>query len=365
MKPLWGAVLLLAGCPLGKGTNGGGGEPEAGAPRIVVAERAPSGGSRLVVVAENGDRMAELVVAADEQAVDTNPAFSPDGAWVVFASSRDREFGKMSLWIARARAKATPIRLTSAEFVDMTPAWTPDGRAIVFASTRDGGDFDLWRVPITIDGDQVTAGEAEPLTKLAGQELSPAVAADGRIAFTSIEDAGGVQHARIGVRGTDGKVTFVTPGPADTGPAWSRDGASIAFTAPHLRPDDGGGNPAVDADLFLVPAKGGAATLLVDAPGTDETAPAYSEDGRWLFATSVFRSVSDGRPLTSSVIHVDTWEKAPTVRMLVDRVGPVPRVAITVAPGVLDASALHAAPSYKEALGDILRRALEAQPPSE
>jgi Tol biopolymer transport system component len=357
-------VLGLAACPLGKGTNGGGGEPEAGAPRIVVAERAPSGGSRLVVVAENGDRMSELVIAADEQAVDTNPAFSPDGAWVAFASSRDREFGKMSLWIVPARAKSTPIRLTTGDAVDMTPAWTPDGRALVFASTREGS-FDLWRVPVTFDGDTVTAGEAERLTELPGQELSPAIAADGRIAFTSIEAASGVQHARIGVRATSGKVSFLTPGPADTGPAWTREGDAVAFTAPHLRPPEDGGDPAVDADLFLVPAEGGAATLLVDAPGTDETAPAFSEDGRWLFATSVFRSVSDGRPLTSSVVHVDRWEKAPTVRMLIDRVGVVPRLAVTVAPGVLDASALHAAPSYKEALGDILRRAIEAQPPSE
>lgn len=345
-------LAALAGCPLPKPAPP---EPAAGAPRIVVAERGPSGG-RLVVVAENGDRLDELAIPADGTVRDVNPTFSPDGAWIAFASSRDRAFEETSLWVVAARPDSTPVRVTAGDSLDVQPAWSPDGKALIFASSRDD-QVDLWRQPLAFDGGTVRAdGRPEQLTDLPGHELSPSVAADGRIAFTRIDRDGDVMHSRIAV--LDGaKVTNLTRGPADSGPGWLPDGSAIAFTAPHLRSEP---EPGVDGDLYLVPATGGDVTLLVDAPATDETGPVWSKDGRWLFATSIFRS-TDGRPLFSSIVLLDRWETAPVLRMLVDRAGAVPRLAVALAPVILDAGALHDAPVYRDELAAILRRALEAK----
>jgi len=352
------SLAALSGCPLGRPADGSGTErANDDALRIVVAERAPSGGSRLVIVAENGDRITDLAIESDNATLDINPAFSPDGNWVVFASSRGGKIDEsFSLWIVPARQKATPVRLTEGPS-DVTPTWTPDGKAIVYASNR-AGTLDLWRLEVRVEGGRVVAaGAPTQLTSLPGRELSPAIAADGRIAFTSETVHKGVKQYRIAVRSPDGKIKDVTRGPGDTGPGWTHDGKSIVFTAPHLRPVEGG-SPLVDGDLYAVPSKGGDVTLMVDLPGTDETGPVFSADGRWLFATSMLRSLKDQRPLMSSVVHVDRWEKVPVARMLVDHVGPVARLAVAVAPGVLDASALHEAPDYQKELKAILERAL-------
>ena len=343
-------LAALAGCPLSK--------PPApptpdDVPTIVVAERGPSGG-RLVFVAENGDRLAELTRAAGETVRDVSPAFSPDGNWVAFASSREREFDESSLWVIRAEPGAAPVRVTEGDAIDVTPAWTPDGRALIFASSRSGG-LDLWRQDLAFEGGAArAAGEPVRVTELSGSEIQPAVAADGRIAFTRIDESDGVMHSRISILDGD-DLTDVTAGPADSGPGWLPDGSAIAFTAPHLRSEP---EPGVDGDLWLVPAAGGDATLLVDAPATDETGPVWSKDGRWLFASSIFRS-TEGKPLFSSIVMLDRWEKTPVLRMLVDRAGAVPRLAVTLAPAVLDAGALHDAPVYRDELAAILRRALD------
>ncbi|MBZ0233590.1 MAG: hypothetical protein K8M05_14790, partial [Deltaproteobacteria bacterium] len=107
--------------------------------RMVLTERWRSGG-RLIIVDETGDRLAPLLVPGSETAgapaVDEHPAFSPDGRWIVFASTRDRGDRRRSLWIADARPDGAPRRITSGSASDLDPTWTSSGDAIVFASDR-------------------------------------------------------------------------------------------------------------------------------------------------------------------------------------------------------------------------------------
>ena len=73
----------------------------------------------------------------DDPAYDDQAAFSPDGARIVFVSTRTG--GRANLWILDvATHKATP--LTSGNGGDFRPSWSPDGAWIAFSSDRDS-DF--------------------------------------------------------------------------------------------------------------------------------------------------------------------------------------------------------------------------------
>jgi hypothetical protein len=65
---------------------------------------------------------------------DTDPAWSPDGKRIAFASNRD---GNWEIYVVNANGG--PItRLTDHPETDSSPLWCPDGRHIVFQSRRDG-----------------------------------------------------------------------------------------------------------------------------------------------------------------------------------------------------------------------------------
>jgi hypothetical protein len=340
-------------------------EPGA-AIHIVATERGPDGGV-LVVIGESGDREGALVASPPDggQIRDTSPAFSPDGNWVVFASSRGRDLEETSLWAVAVGYDATPFRLTGTGAIDTTPAWMPSGDAIVFASSR-AGSFDLWRIAVDVHREQLrVVGAPEQLTSAPGQELSPTVAPDGRIAYAAlVVSADGATTSTIEGRATDGAITTLEPGPADASPRFDPTGAALAFTRPTVREGDAreaagdASRPfsAVDADLWIHDAAG--TRRVVDLPFTDESSPVWSSDGRWMFATSLLRKRT-GAALFSSVIHVDLHAEAPVARMLVDRAGAVTRLSPALAPVALDAGALLQAPQYVDELKRILRDAIE------
>lgn len=72
-----------------------------------------------------------------------SPAWSPDGRWIVFASNRDDPEGDLYIMPADCGASEVCVRsarrLTSARGADVSPAWSPDGAWVAFASARNGG----------------------------------------------------------------------------------------------------------------------------------------------------------------------------------------------------------------------------------
>ncbi len=318
---------------------------------IVGSERGPMG-ARLVSIDEHGDRQFELVQPATSKVRDTHPAVSPDGRWIVFASSRDRTLDETSLWIAAAGVAMPPRRLTDGTAIDAHPAWLPDGTAVVFASTRDGGDFDLWRLAIR----EGVPGERVQLTQGPGHEITPAVAADGTIVYTAVtpDEERHQIETHIEERAPDGTIRKLTDGPADASPALSPDGARLVFSRPQLH--DG----KLDAELWLMVRGDGAIAPLVDLPLTDESGPVWSRDGRFVFATSVLRGAA-GQVVFSSIIHVDTRDVPPIARILQDRAGGIDRLTPAVTATPLDARALHENPEYLPELAHIMSRAIEQQ----
>lgn len=332
---------------------------------IVVTERGPGGG-RLIAIDETGDRLFEVVAMPEVTIRDTNPAISPDGKWIVFASSRGRsKLEETSLWLAPLGVEVAPTQITGegGSFVDTHPTWTRDGSAIVFSSTR-AGTFDLWKATFEVVAGSPRVGAPVQLTSAPEQEITPSTSPDGSVAYAALsvvetkgEDGKAEAEAKsvVRVRSPDGSIRDVTDGPADGSPAYSPDGSQLAFTRPELR------ELGVDSDVWVMPAAGGAARKLLDQPGTDESGPVWARDGRFVFATSLVRG-ADGRPLFSSVIFFDPGQAPPVARVLIDRVGAVARLTPALSEIPLRDGVLRQRPRYLDVLRDVLRKAVERAP---
>ena len=72
-------------------------------------------------------------------AADVEPAWSPDGSRIAFASTRD---GNFEIYVMNADG-SNQTRLTNNAAADDQPAWSPDGTRIAFKSNRDGIERDL------------------------------------------------------------------------------------------------------------------------------------------------------------------------------------------------------------------------------
>ncbi len=158
---------------------------------------------------------------------------------------------------------------------DAQPALSPDGSLVAFASGRTGqGDLYLYR--FFAPGPAVVRLTREP----AGSELYPAWSPDGsRLAY--VAHLGGQDHVVVvdGVAGDDPAFRDVTPGRRGSclAPSFSPDGRWVAFYArePGSR----------RADLFVVPVEGGRARSLLEG-GLPETrgGPRWLPDAAGLVA---------------------------------------------------------------------------------
>jgi len=143
-----------------------------------------------------------------------NPSYAHDGRLAVSVQG--------DLWVVSPRGEWT--RVTSGPAWDREPAWTPDGASIVFSSDR-AGNFDLWRVRIASNG---AAGDPERVTDSPLPEGQPAVARDGRIIFVR----GRLGAAALWMRQPDGSESRVTKDvAAEQWPAISLDGGRLAYVS--------------------------------------------------------------------------------------------------------------------------------------
>ena len=248
----------------------------------------------------------------------SGPEISPDGAWVAYTVSvpdTAEDQADSDIWMTSWEGGRS-VRLTSSKASEHAPRWSPDGRFLSFLSGRD----DSRQV------DQVwllnrTGGEAQRITDLPGGVSEYAWSPDGKRLALIVSDPdpdSSATSSDSGRRSTPPPIVLdrfqfkqdetgyldkrrdhlylfdlatrraelLTPGAYDeTAPAWSPDGRSIAFVSKR-RPEFDRTN---NWDLYVVDAVAGAAPRQLttfEGPDMDpdwvSRPPAWSPDGKFL-----------------------------------------------------------------------------------
>lgn len=140
--------------------------------------------------------------------VDTQPVFTPDGKSIVFVEGDGNAAELMILDVASKTVK----NLTTDSFEDRDPAVSPDGTQVVFASNRSGAGFDLFILDIA-------SGQVTPLPSIKGDERHPYFSPGGRYIVFSGGPVGS-EDLYILDR-TNNKIVTLTTGPSsDISPTW-------------------------------------------------------------------------------------------------------------------------------------------------
>ena len=181
-----------------------------------------------------GVNFARRKVAA-RPGYDAEPAFTPDGRFVLFVSDRDASPGSRDLYAMRPDG-GNVVRLTGDPGHVAAPVVSPDGRRVVFPSDRaTPGKFDLYEIALTFDGEgSVAASNARRLTWDAGA-TQPTFTPDGAglIYATNRDDRRGVGNVELHYlelsSRRDTRLTFDPA--ADDSPRVGRDGRFLIFSS--------------------------------------------------------------------------------------------------------------------------------------
>ena len=189
-------------------------------------------------------------------------------------------------WLPRAstsNGSAIPklVRLTSASGVNIDPALSPDGSMLAYASDRDGGsDLDIWVQP-------TRGGEPTRLTDGASDETEPSFSPDGAFVVFAQGETGGIYV----VETAGGEPRLLAAAARAHTPRFSPDGKWVTFwtglpTWAVSRTTTASGTP------FIVPAHGGAPRAL--APNFDDARhPVWAPDSETILFLGLVGSGDD------------------------------------------------------------------------
>src|SRR5438132_9483900 len=249
----------------------------------------------------------------------SDPQVSPKGDLVAFTiTDMDKAANKGTTQIYLVPIAGGEVRqLTNDEHSSASPRWSPDGEKLAFVSARDGDD-EIW----TID---VSSGALKKITTISTGAGDPVWSPDGSwLAFASdvypecLSDAcnkkraeekaqskvkahvathllyrhwkfwlDGIRSHVFVVSANGGEARDLTPGDYDAPPfslggptdyAFSPDSKELAFVSNHDKVEA----TSTNADVWLVPIKGGTAKNITAANHGYDGSPQFSPDGRFI-----------------------------------------------------------------------------------
>ncbi|MDX1615651.1 MAG: hypothetical protein R3300_15165 [Candidatus Promineifilaceae bacterium] len=164
---------------------------------------------------------ADVTQVTSDPAFDAAPHWSPDGRWLVFESYRQNN---LDVYITRADGSGAPIRVTEDPAADFSPVWSPGGRHLAFTSRRSGNnDIYILSLDASSDADAINATMSPDR-----QEDHPAFGPDGR--FLAYDDRAAAFDLVYSL-----PLDNYWPSGAAVGlgqgryPAWSPDGQALAY----------------------------------------------------------------------------------------------------------------------------------------
>jgi dipeptidyl aminopeptidase/acylaminoacyl peptidase len=161
---------------------------------------------------------------------DTDPAWSPDGTRVVFASSRAEDRWRLPCpdvyTLAITNGKAGELRcLTDGSLACCMPSWSPDSKTIAFLGSlklRSGGHVDLYTIPASAEQGSATCltqgfeGSFQDWTNsdIGDEHLAPAPAwsADGKTLYALASHRGASRVFVVSSSGAAAQPPTLTPG---------------------------------------------------------------------------------------------------------------------------------------------------------
>ncbi|MCL4743324.1 MAG: PD40 domain-containing protein [Phycisphaerales bacterium] len=239
-----------------------------------------------------------LTQLTDESSSEVMPAISPDGKRVAFVSDRN---GSWDLYVMPVTG-GRPVQLTRDSSPDLHPSWSPDGTRIVFCRQgRSSGRWELWVVDADNPSVSRYIGEGllprwcpVPGTGTNGGDRivyqRPRDRDDGAYGVWMMDVAGGEAGAPMHL--------VSLPDAACINPSWSPDGRHVVYS---VVPTDGA---SASGQLWMTDVEGSWRVALTGGPWRDHL-PVWASDGRVYFVsdrtgTESIWSVDAGRVLASA-----------------------------------------------------------------
>jgi TolB protein len=187
---------------------------------------------------------------------DEDPAWSPDGRRIAFASTRSQS-NNVDIYVMDADG-SNVIRLTDHPANDQDPDWAADGQSIFFTTERDGR-AEIYRV-------MLADRRLHRQTSGIDRSIMPAASRDGRTLAYAAQTL--IQFQIKAIDLTTGKPREIAASGGACRPAFSPDSAEMAYVVLDREPS------RIEA------VRGTSRRTLVADPKLWSYYPAYSPDGR-------------------------------------------------------------------------------------